>query len=149
MCHLLIILTIISAAFYYTQAQVPNTWGTANNAEFAVGSITYNGGYYGMAYSSTDRDNYVSDITIAFPAGFTTPSTPLIMLSLRVMNSIVNESRISYAFGFENRIWVWTINQTSLTYDYYSSDNYYFFIQQVSHNYLLISSKYNNDFLFL
>jgi hypothetical protein len=44
-------------------------------------------------------------------------------------------------------MWVNSINQTSLTY-YYNSELYYF-IQQVSHNYLLISSKYNNDYLFL
>ncbi len=123
------------------------TMGTANNADFAVGLISYNGDYYGRAYSDADRINYHRSITIALPAGFTTPSDPLFMLSLRIMNSIVNESRISYAFDFSNYIWGIQINQTSLTYCYIST--YYYFIQQLSHNYLLISSKYRNDYLFL
>ena len=71
------------------------------------------------------------------------------MLSLRIMNSIVNESRITYGFYFYNFIVDYSINQTSLTYQYVSYDNTYYFIQQVSHNYLLISSKYRNDYLFL
>ena len=96
------------------------TMGTASNADFAVGFTSYNGDYYGRAYSNADWANYTRSITIAFPAGFTTPSTPLFMLSLRIMNSIVNESRISYSFFFHNYIGVNAINQTSLTYFYFS-----------------------------
>ena len=82
------------------------TTGTASNADFAVGITTYNGDYYGRAYSTADWINYNRYITIALPAGFATPSTPLFMLSLRIMNSIVNESRISYYFYFYNYIGV-------------------------------------------
>ena len=144
MCRVLLVLTIISAALYQTQPQVPMTMGTA---DFAVGFTSYNGDYYGRAHSDADYNNYRRNITIALPAGFTTPSTPLFMLSLRIMNSIINESGISYGFSFNNHMWVDSINQTSLTYSYWS--NHYYFIQQVSHNYLLISSKYRNDYLFL
>ena len=118
MCRVLLVLTIISAALYQTQAQVPMTMGNANNADFAVGQTSYNGDYYGRAYSDADFSKYQRWITIAFPAGFITPNTPLFMLSLRIMNSIINESGISYGFSFNNHMWVDSINQTSLTYFY-------------------------------
>jgi hypothetical protein len=82
------------------------TMGTASNADFTVGITTYNGDYYGRAYSNADWPNYQRQITIPLPAGFTTPSTPLFMLSLRIMKSIVDESRISYAFNFYNYMWI-------------------------------------------
>ena len=58
MCALILLLTIISATIDHVAAQVPMTQGGANNADFAVGTITYNGEYYGRAYNSSDYTNF-------------------------------------------------------------------------------------------
>lgn len=153
MCALILLLTIISATIDHVAAQVPMTQGGANNADFAVGTMTYNGEYYGRAYSDSDQRNFNRLITIPHPAGFVSSvgfvfsGNPLHIVTIQTSRLILDQSKVDYPFRMYNYVWLYEINSASTSYQFFFS--HYYFIQQISYNYLLISPKYRNNYIYL